>query len=168
MNRLPFATALISVAVAVALWLIASMLEGDAPWLTPSPDSASPAATGQVRPDTPVQVSPDNAGCEQAEDALRAKVDDAQYCSSDDDCTLFDYGYPIQCLTSVAKNEITALRLEYRNYEQSCAYRVYYDCPTGRMERQAICRNNRCAVELQSNDILEEETLDYLGLDPRQ
>jgi hypothetical protein len=52
MNRLPFATALISVAVAVALWLIASMLEGDAPWLTPSPDSAPgrnrPGKTGHT------------------------------------------------------------------------------------------------------------------------
>ena len=166
MNRLPFATALISVTVAVALWLIATMLEGGAPWLAPTPEPGSGIANGQVRPDTPVQASPDNAGCELAEDALRGKVDDAQYCSSDDECTLFDYGYPIQCLTSVAKNEITALRLEYRNYEKSCAYRVYYDCPTGRMERQAVCRSNRCAVELQSNDILEEETLDYLGLDP--
>ena len=68
-------------------------------------------------------------------------------------------------MTSVAKSEITALRLEYRNYERSCLYRVYYDCPTGHMERQAVCRNNRCTVELQSNEILEEATLDYLGID---
>ena len=114
-----------------------------------------------------MQIGPDVSGCEQSEDILWTKVGAAQYCSIDDDCTLFDYGYPIQCLTSVAKNEITALRLEYRKYEQSCAFRVYYDCPTGNMERQAVCRSNRCAVELQSNEILEEETLDYLGLDPR-
>jgi len=167
MMRLPYATALISVTVAVALWLIATWLEGDSPWLVSGPETDAGFANSEVRPDTPVQVRPEFDGCEQAEDALRQKVDAAQYCSTNDDCTLFDYGYPIQCLTSVAKSEITTLRLEYRNYEQSCAYRVYYDCPTGNLERQAVCRGNRCSVDLQSNEVLEEETLDYLGLDPR-
>jgi len=167
MKHLPYATALISISAAVVLWLIATWLEGDTPWLLPKPEAGTGISNAEVRPDTPVQVKSDLAGCEQAEDALRQKVDDAQYCSTDDDCTLFDYGYPIECLTSVAKTEITALRLEYRNYEQSCAYRVYYDCPTGDMERQAVCRSNRCAVELQSTEVLEEETRDYLGLDPR-
>ncbi len=167
MKHLPYATALISISAAVVLWLIATWLEGDTPWLIPTPEAGTGFSNAEVRLDTPVQIKPDLAGCEQAEDALRQKVDDAQYCSTDDDCTLFDYGYPIECLTSVAKTEITALRLEYRNYEQSCAYRVYYDCPTGDMERQAVCRSNRCAVELQSTEVLEEETRDYLGLDPR-
>jgi len=167
MKRLPYATALLSVTIAVALWLIATWLEGDPPYLIPRPESAAEFGNAEVRPDSPVQIGPDVSGCEQSEDILRTKVDAAQFCSTDEDCTLFDYGYPIQCLTSVAKNEITALRLEYRKYEQSCAFRVYYDCPTGNMERRAVCRSNRCAVELQSNEILEEETLDYLGLDPR-
>jgi hypothetical protein len=167
MNRLPYATTFVSVSIAIALWLVATWLESDSPWLSPGPESGSGFAGTQVRPDTVVQVSPDAVACDQAEDALRARIDAAQYCSTDDDCTLFDYGYPIQCLTSVAKSDITALRLEYRNYEKSCAYRVYYDCPTGSMERQAVCENNRCAVELQSTEILEEETLDYLGIDPR-
>ncbi len=167
MKRLKYATALISITVAVALWLIATWLEGDSPWLVPGSESGAGFANSEVRPDTPVQVRPELAGCEQAEDALRQKVDAAQYCSTNDDCTLFDYGYPIQCLTSVAKSEITTLRLEYRSYQQSCAYRVYYDCPTGSLERQAVCRGNRCSVDLQSNEVLEEETLDYLGLDPR-
>ena len=167
MNRLPYATAVVAVTVAVALWLVATWLEGDSPWLVPGPTPGAGSETIRVRPDSPVEIRPDTAGCEQAEDALRRKIDGARYCSVDDDCTLFDFGYPIQCLTSVAKTNITALRLEYRHYEQSCAYRVYYDCPTGRMERQAVCRNNRCAVELQSTEVLEEQTLDYLGLDPR-
>ena len=167
MNRLPYATTFVSVTIAVALWLIAMWLEGDSPWLSPKPASGSGFAGTPVRPDTPVKLSPDAAACEHAEGALRVKIDAAQQCSTDDDCTLFDYGYPIQCLTSVAKTDITALRLEYRNYEKSCEYRVYYDCPTGNMERQAVCRSNRCAVELQSTEILKEETLDYLGLDPR-
>lgn len=167
MNRLPYATALISVSAAVVLWLIATWLEGDPTYLVPRPEPATGIPNPGVRPDTPVQVGPDASDCEQSEEVLRAKVDAAQYCSTEDDCTLFDYGYPIQCLTSVAKSEITALRLEYRNYEQSCAFRVYYDCPTGNMKRHAVCRSNRCAVELQSTEVLEEETLDYLGLDPR-
>jgi hypothetical protein len=165
MNRLPFATALMSITAAVGLWLVATWLEGDSPWLLPEPDTGSGMASAGVRPDTPVQNNPDVAACDQAEDALREKLGASQYCSSNDDCTLFDYGYPIQCMTSVAKSEITALRLEYRNYERSCPYRVYYDCPTGHMERQAVCRSNRCTVELQSNEILEEATLDYLGID---
>jgi len=167
MKRLPYATALLSVTIAVVLWLIATWLEGDPPYLIPRPEPVADIANAEVRPDSPVRIGPDVSGCEQSEDILRTKVDAAQYCSTDEDCTLFDFGYPIQCLTSVAKNEITALRLEYRKYEQSCAFRVYYDCPTGNMERQAVCRSNRCEVELQSNEILEEETLDYLGLDPR-
>jgi hypothetical protein len=168
MNRLPYATAIISVVVAVTLWLIATWLESDSPWLVPGTEPTVAKKEVQVRPDTPVRVSPDSPGCEQAEDSLRARVDAAQSCSTDDDCTLFDYGYPIECLTSVAKSDITALRLEYRNYEQSCPYRVYYDCPTGHMERQAVCRSNRCTVELESTEVLEEKTLDYLGLDPDQ
>lgn len=167
MNRLPYVTALISVTAAVALWLIATWLEGDTPGLASSPEPGPGIAHTQIRPDSAVQVSPDVTGCEQAEDTLRAQVDAAKHCSTDDDCTLFDYGYPIQCLTSVAKSDITMLRLAYRNYQQSCAFRVYYDCPTGRMERQAVCRNNRCTVELQSTEFLEEKTLDYLGLNPR-
>ena len=168
MNRLPYATALISIVVAVGLWLIATWLEGDSTWLKPQPESASTMPNDAVRPDSPVQADPVVAGCEQVEDALRQKVSASQSCARDEDCTLFDFGYPIQCLTSVAKAEITALRLEYRNYGRSCPYRVYYDCPTGRMERQAVCRSNRCAVELRSNEILEEKTLDYLGIEPRR
>lgn len=96
---------------------------------------------------------------------MRQSVSDSQHCVTDDDCTLFDYGYPIQCLTSVAKSEITALRLEYRNYERSCAYRVYYDCPSGESERQAVCRNQLCEVEIVTIDGLKDETLEYLGIE---
>jgi hypothetical protein len=70
-------------------------------------------------------------------------------------------------MTSVAKAEITSLRLAYRVYERSCAYRVYYDCPSGSMDRQAVCRNNRCAVDLVSNEPLKDETLRHLGIDTR-
>ena len=99
MNRLPYATALISVTVAVALWIIATWLEGDPPWIVPGPDAETGPVAANVRPDTPVQTVPEVSGCELAEDALRVKVDRARYCSTDDDCTLFDYGYPIQSLT---------------------------------------------------------------------
>lgn len=167
MNRLPLMTALISIAAAIGLWLIATWLESDSAWLSP-PASETEAANNAVRPDSPVQAEASAAACERVEQGLQKKVSASLSCSIDDDCTLFDFGYPIQCLTSVAKSEITALRLEYRIYERSCPYRVYYDCPTGDMDRQAVCRGNRCTVELQSNEILEAETLDYLGIDPRQ
>lgn len=168
MNRLPFATALISIVVAVGLWLIATWLESDSDWLKLQPETTAEMSDAAVRPDSPVQADAIEASCEQVEDALGQKINASQSCSSDDDCTLFDYGYPIECLTSVAKAEITALRLAYRNYERSCPYRVYYDCPTGSMKRQAVCRSNRCTVELRANEILEEQTLDYLGIDPRR
>jgi hypothetical protein len=106
-------------------------------------------------------------GCGETEEALRALVDESQSCSVDDDCTIFDFGYPIQCLTSVAKSQITALRLEYRKYEQSCDYRVYYDCPSEPLERYPVCRNNHCTVELRTIDLLREETLDHIGVGPR-
>ena len=92
------------------------------------------------------------------------RVEEARYCTTDDDCTLFDYGYPIQCMTSVARSEITALRLQYRRYEESCEYRVYYDCPSGSLERQAVCRQNRCGVKLADIDPLKDATLQHLGI----
>ena len=83
---------------------------------------------------------------------------------TDSDCTLFDFGYPIDCMTSVAKSEITDLRLEYRRYEESCDFRVYFDCPAEPMVRRAVCQQNRCSVSLETIDGLEKETLDYLGI----
>jgi len=159
-----YQTALISVVAAIVLWLVATWFEDDSRWLPPEIASQFDATLEAPRPDTPVRIATDVLSCSQAETTLQAKVDDARYCTVDDDCTLFDYGYPIQCLTSVAKAEISALRLEYRNYENSCAYRVYYDCPSGEMERQAVCRSNRCAVELISNDPLQDMTLQHLGI----
>jgi hypothetical protein len=102
--------------------------------------------------------------CQQTERDIVTQVNQARACNVDDDCTIFDYGYPIQCLTAVAKTDVTALRLEYRRYEASCDFRVYYDCPTGELERQPVCRDNRCEVELVGIDDLREETLDYLGI----
>lgn len=167
MNRLPYATALISISLAVILWFIATRFEDESRWL-PTQEGTPPDLTmQQPGKDTPVQTTQNITNCEQAEDDLRKKVAGAQSCNTDDDCTVADYGYPIQCLTSVAKSEITSLRLEYRNYEKNCAFRVYYDCPSGQAKRQAVCRNNRCEVDLVTTDLLEEETLEYLGIEQR-
>jgi len=167
MNRLPYATALISISLAVILWFIATRFEDESRWL-PMQEGTPPDLTmQQPGKDTPVQTTQNITNCEQAEDDLRKKVAGAQSCSTDDDCTVADYGYPIQCLTSVAKSEITSLRLEYRNYEKNCAFRVYYDCPSGQARRQAVCRNNRCEVDLVTTDLLEDETLEYLGIERR-
>jgi hypothetical protein len=155
---------MISVALAVLLWLAATWFEDDSRWLPVERATQEPLALDAPRADSPLKVNTDALSCQQVEENLIASVASAQYCSTDDDCTLFDHGYPIQCMTSVSRSEITALRLEYRNYEQSCAYRVYYDCPSGTMERQAICSNNRCEVELVSNDPLQDATLQHLGI----
>ncbi len=159
-----YPTVLISVVAAIVLWLAATWFEDDSRWLPPEVNKQFDTGMETPRADTPVRVDTDVLSCSQAEARLQAKVDDARYCVEDDDCTLFDYGYPIQCLTSVARSEISALRIEYRNYENSCAYRVYYDCPSGEMERRAVCRSNRCAVELISNDPLQDMTLQHLGI----
>lgn len=158
-----YPTVLISVIAAVLLFLVANWFEDDSRWI-PAESAHIDVSVPAPRPDTPVRVATDVLSCAQEEAKLQAIVDGAQYCTSDDDCTLFDYGYPIQCLTSVSKSEITSLRFEYRNYEDSCAYRVYYDCPSGDMERQAVCRDNHCAVELISIDPLQDATLQHLGI----
>lgn len=165
MKRIPYATALISVLAALVLWSVANLFEDDTRWTDLVDRSAPGLPEQQRRTDSTVKTNTSVASCEQAEEILRQRVGSAQYCVNDDDCTLFDYGYPIQCLTSVAKSEITALRLEYRNYEQSCAYRVYYDCPSGPAEREAVCHENRCEVELVTIDLLKDETLRYLGIE---
>ena len=156
---------LIAIAAAVALWLVATLFDDDSRWLPdpPETEAANAAPTGAPN-DTPLRTATDAAGCAEAEVTIAARVDAARYCVSDDDCTLFDYGYPIQCLTSVAKTQITGLRREYRRYAASCAYRVYYDCPTGDMHREPVCRSNRCTVELATDDVLQDETLRYLGI----
>jgi len=164
MKTSSYPTALVSVVVAVGLWLVATLLEGDDRWLPADPVPSLDSRVSGPRPDSPLRTNTDSMSCQRVETDLIERVDAAQYCAADDDCTLFDFGYPIQCMTSVAKAEITALRLAYRDYEQSCAYRVYYDCPSGSMERQAVCRNNRCKVELSSNEPLKDETLRHLGI----
>ena len=164
MKSSSYPTILLSTAVAVLLWLAATLLEDDARWMPPVATNTIDTSLAAPRPETPLRVNSDAMSCEQVEAGLVQQVDEAQYCSTNDDCTLFDYGYPIQCLTSVAKSEISALRLAYRNYENSCSYRVYYDCPSGPMERQAVCRNNRCEVDLVGNEPLTDETLQHLGI----
>jgi len=144
---------------------VATLLEDDARWLPEVPDERIDVTLPVPREDSELKINTDVMSCEQAESEIVRMVDDARYCSTDDDCTLFDYGYPIQCLTSVAKDEITALRLEYRRYEQSCSYRVYYDCPSGEMQRKAVCRNNRCEVELVTDEVLKDLTLRHLGIE---
>lgn len=157
-------TVLLSVSLAVVLWFAATWFEDDARWLPEEPIAPVDMSLEAPRRDTALRVNTDALSCQQVEEDLVSDVESSQYCATDDDCTLFDYGYPIQCMTSVSRAEISALRLAYRNYEQSCAYRVYYDCPSGAMERQAVCRNNRCEVELLTLDPLKDETLQHLGI----
>lgn len=163
-NRLTLKTTLISVIAAVVLFAIASSFEDDAHWqmTTNEAPAMNPARESGVGPVLRTISAAEN--CERSENELRRSVERARVCEFDDDCTLFDFGYPIQCLTSVAKSAITALRLDYRRYGTNCDFRVYYDCPTGDMEREAVCRNNRCEVELTTLDGLTEQTLDHLGI----
>lgn len=134
-----------------------------------APDGA-PLAGGKSEEERVDDNRPDNdadAGssmsCQETENRLRIVIDRARSCNVDDDCTLFDYGYPLDCMTSVAKSQIPLLREEYRQYDESCEYRVFYDCPTEPYVRLALCRNNRCIVELDKRDDFEDATLDRLN-----
>jgi len=164
-GRQALSTATISIVLAVALFAVASMFEGE------SRRESTPGRMPEMNPvrDSrlrgPVRTIDDSAGCERTENELQSNVEQSRYCNTDDDCTIFDFGYPIQCLTSVAKSDVTALRLAYRQYEASCKFRVYYDCPSGESERRAVCRSNRCEVELMTLDGLKEATLEHLGID---
>lgn len=166
MKYLTSSTTSISFVIALVLFVAASWIEGDRPAPEPPPEDTVPTFVNQVRPDSPIRDDSAMMGCREAEDALKDRLEVSQHCEVDADCTIFDYGYPIQCLTSVAQSEISALRLEYRNYEQSCSYRVYYDCPSEPLERHPVCRNNRCAVELRTLDFLRDQTLEHLGIEP--
>jgi hypothetical protein len=165
MKQAKYTTVSVSVLAAVLLWAVATWFEDDSRWAALTASKTPEIAVQKPRPDTPLRTNTGTASCEQAEEIMRQKVAAAQYCAIDDDCTLFDYGYPIECLTSVAMAEVSALRREYLNYEQSCAYRVYYDCPSEPAEREAVCRNNRCQVELRTIDQLRDDTLEYLGIE---
>ena len=161
MNRLPVAIAVIAATLAAGLWLLASKLEQsvrESPPLVTSRDLAGPT------PQT-VTSDEDSPDCGLAEADIRTIVDRARGCGVDSDCAIFDYGYPIECLTSVARTQISYLRQQFSRYHESCEYRVYYDCPTGDLRRKAVCRNKRCEIDLVSVDELTEDTLDYLGVD---
>lgn len=165
MDRLPMKTSLISIAAAALLFAVAFWFEDESRWMPAAPHETemNPERPSGVR--GPLRTTSAAENCERSERMLQQSVAAARHCESDDDCTLFDYGYPIQCLTSVAKSEITNLRLEYRRYELSCEFRVYYDCPTDGMDRNAVCRQNQCTVEFESIDGLTEETLEHLGIE---
>ena len=165
MSKLSATTTSISIIVAVVLWALATWLEGEKSQADFRSVDAARAFSDEVATDTEIRTDGLLHSCWAAEAEVLKRVEESQSCEVDEDCTIFDYGYPIQCLTSVASSEITALRLEYRKYEQSCEYRVYYDCPSAPLQRRPVCQNNRCAVELQTLDILKDATLDHIGVD---
>jgi hypothetical protein len=162
MNRLTVTAAIAWVVAILLLWLMIKMDGDDLMWLQVG--TGEPAMAPVIESVVSAAATPPALSCEQTENSLRDQVGSARHCTTDSDCTLFDFGYPIDCMTSVAKSEISALRLEYRDYAESCDFRVYFDCPAEPMQRRAVCQDNRCAVSLKTNDALEEETLEYLGL----
>ena len=168
MKYLNSSTTVISIATALLLFGIASLFEREPQVPSAVAVDDSPPPLGQVRADSTVRDDRATLSCQDAEARLLAKVESSQACSVDEDCTILDYGYPIQCLTSISTSSVSAVRLEYRNYEEACTYRVYYDCPSEPMLRVPVCRNNRCEVELQRNEKLREMTLDYINRQDRR
>lgn len=166
MNQLFQKSTVIAIVVAIALWALATWLDQGREPPGPPRGVASPTLMEPVARDTPVRTDVTARDCREAEESMRDSVQASRGCAVDEDCTIFDYGYPIDCMTSVARDRITALRLAYREYEQACPYRVYFDCPSEPMERVPVCRNNRCAVELRTIEMLRDETLEHIGVGP--
>lgn len=162
MNRITITAAVAWLLAVFLLWFMIRLDYHNPSWLevATSKQTEGPSERA-IGPPVP---NPAALSCEASENRLRERVRIARQCSSDSDCTLFDFGYPIDCMTSVARSGITALRLEYRKYEESCQFRVYFDCPAEPMRRRAVCRKNLCAVSLEATDALEEKTLEYLGI----
>jgi hypothetical protein len=160
---------LLSVVLAVVLWSLATLLDNRLQVPEPVPPRAEPSGDRNLEAGrSPGTDDRDTGGatemsCQESEDRLKLVIDEARACDVDDDCTLFDYGYPLDCMTSVAKEQIPRLREEYRVYGEACEHRVFYDCPTEPYVRLALCRNNRCVVELDKRDDLEDVTLDQLN-----
>jgi hypothetical protein len=101
-----------SVVIAFVLWFLATMLEArleQAPVDAP-PNSAASPESRRDGPSAAPEVAPP-LSCEASENGLKKTIERARACNVDDDCTLFDYGYPIDCMTSVAKSAIPLLRV---------------------------------------------------------
>lgn len=157
-----------SIVIAIVLFVLASWIEGLRSPRPPIDRAPTPVVERPGGDDAPMRDDITLPSCREAEQDVRDKVEASQSCDADADCTIFDYGYPIECLTSVAQSEISALRLVYRTYEQSCSFRVFYDCPSAPLERHPVCRNNRCAVELRTVEMLKDQTLDHIGIPPKR
>jgi len=154
----------VSVAVAVVLWLVATVIENRLQVSDPFPPAAVEPLEDERAADFPAgDEASGPMSCEASEDRLKLVIDGARSCKVDDDCTLFDYGYPLDCMTSIAKSEIPLLREEYRKYDESCEFRVFYDCPTDPYVRLALCRNSRCIVELDRRNDLQDSTLEQMN-----
>jgi len=166
MNKMPPQAVALSVVLAIILWYVATLLDGDRYDIVPTATGPAPQDFGRQTTDSPVLGGAVALRCQDAERRMQTLVDRSRSCVTDDDCTIFDFGYPIQCLTSVSKSEITNLRFEYRNYERECEFRVYYDCPAEPYERRPVCRENRCEVELGTLDDLRDLTFEHLGIEP--
>ncbi|MBT8130839.1 MAG: hypothetical protein KJO35_01110 [Gammaproteobacteria bacterium] len=166
MDKMPPHVVLLSVVIAVVLWYVATVMEAGRATVKPTGGEAVIQDFGRQQNESPVRGGAEAIRCQNAEQRIQSLVDQSRYCVSDNDCTIFDYGYPIQCLTSVSKTDITRLRLEYLNYEKSCEFRVYYDCPAEPHERLPVCRENRCEVKLGTLDELRDQTFQHLGIEP--
>ncbi|HEX9853494.1 MAG TPA: hypothetical protein VGA68_10790 [Woeseiaceae bacterium] len=166
MNRRSSNTTWLALALALGLFLIANHFDDSSRWQPRelSRTSLNPPRESGLR--GPVRTEQSSGGCDAAESEMLRTVENSRNCATDDDCTLFDYGYPIQCMTSVSNSEITALRRQYGQYEASCRFRVYYDCDIEGAQRRAVCRSDRCTVELETLDLLKDETLHHLGIEP--
>lgn len=163
MKYLTSSTTALSLVIAVVLFAVASWFDASRPAPAPYEPDFTPEMIRDVTPDSALRDDRAAQSCRDAEATLLGTVEAARACVVDEDCTLLDYGYPIQCLTSIAQSSVSDVRLEYRNYEESCSYRVYYDCPSEPMKRVPVCRSNRCEVELQRHDRLNDLTREFLS-----
>ncbi len=155
----------VSVLLVMTLWLFAESLRQAPPPVsvpTPAPQVV-PAPTAPVN--RPTAGSEETLSCATVESRLIEQLAASRSCTRNADCTIVDYGYPVECLTAVARAQISELRQAFFAYRERCEYRVYYDCPTGDARPYAVCDAGRCEVRLLLPDRLSDDTLDYLEQD---
>ena len=96
-----------------------------------------------------------NQKCTDLKNQINVKINQANYCSTKEDCVEASFGCPFGCFTLVNKNFVqTALKQLVAEYQDSnCALsKCLYRCPSSPDENSLSCQNYKCVItEPQTN-----------------
>ena len=100
---------------------------------------------------------PEEPTCVQLEAEFAAKLEQAQPCQVDADCSLARFECPFQCVNSVSTSILAELKREETAFQQTCN-RCESSCPQTLTKWRAACVRQRCIVMDRSIEELEEAT----------